>query len=185
MLRSTTFTARLSPSGHEGEPLVLQVLKDLIIYSHTILDFWSTGRWRPHYATWTGPANSDIITRTSTQRSCTGRTAAVRTRHRRHHRPWMERAEIQNGTWRRPRTSGRAFLPATASHPCSSRFEPEAFYGRARPPHVQSMSIPDGHMSTHCAHGRTSRLSSVAHAARQQPSWYSAGRTSVGRGRAN
>jgi hypothetical protein len=75
-------------------------------------------------------------------------TAAVRARHRRASAPRGtasspvdgERAEIQNDTWRRPRTSGRAARSAhstreavrfyrlraygLANHPCSSRLEP-------------------------------------------------------------
>jgi hypothetical protein len=79
----------------------------------------------------------------------------------------MERAEFQNGTWRRripqsTREDVRAFLAATASLPRSSRLESEPFYGAS----PSRFSPCPSH---------TSRLSSVAHAARQQPSRYSAG----------
>lgn len=72
----TPFTARLSPSGHEGEPLLPQLLKDLIILSyHSGRLVWSVATPSRNLDDWIGPATDDTITRT-------GRTAAVSTRQR-------------------------------------------------------------------------------------------------------
>jgi len=127
----------------------------------------------PHHATRTvGPDRQTAIpshAQAAGPRSAPDKDiVAPQLRAGRHHRPWMmERAEFQNGTWRRripqsTREDVRAFLAATASLPRSSRLESEPFYGAS----PSRFSPCPSH---------TSRLSSVAHAARQQPSRYSAG----------
>lgn len=107
----------------------------------------------PHHATRTvGPDRQTAIpshAQAAGPRSAPDKDiVAPQLRAGRHHRPWMmERAEFQNGTWRRRRVARRipqstredvrAFLAATASLPRSSRLESEPFYGAspaARPP---------------------------------------------------